>query len=253
MDISRPEHAAPTRRLARQIRPAKPNLAGRPTAVELERRKTRVMDVAIELFVSRGYAATSLVDIAKGAGVATRTVYQHFGDKEALFQDVMFARKAVAKVQLPTLQPDDTLTSVLRRIARYACEASLGQESIDVMRLMVAESNRFPELIKKVASVTFARFRSNVGRLFEEMAERGMIPPKGDHHRSGELFSDLILGHMPIMTYTNWETALPTEDYIEERIALFVRGRFGPEYLEAKASAKPAKSIKRRKAARQAA
>ena len=44
------------------------NQAGRPTALELERRKALVMDIATELFVTQGYAATSLVDIAKGAG-----------------------------------------------------------------------------------------------------------------------------------------------------------------------------------------
>ena len=70
------------------------NQAGRPTAVELERRKGRVMEVATALFVANGYAATSLVDIARGAGVATRTLYRHFGDKEALFREVIFARDA---------------------------------------------------------------------------------------------------------------------------------------------------------------
>ena len=67
------------------------NQAGRPTAAELERRKARVMEVATELFVQQGFAATSLVDIARGAGVATRTLYQHFGDKEAIFREVIFA------------------------------------------------------------------------------------------------------------------------------------------------------------------
>ena len=36
------------------------NHAGRPTASELDRRKQRVMEVATELFVNLGFAATSL-------------------------------------------------------------------------------------------------------------------------------------------------------------------------------------------------
>ena len=47
--------------------------AGRPTASELERRKARVMEVATELFISHGYAGTSLIDIARGAAVVKRT------------------------------------------------------------------------------------------------------------------------------------------------------------------------------------
>ena len=42
--------------------------AGRPTAVELERRKARVMEVATQLFVANGYAGTSLIDIARQTG-----------------------------------------------------------------------------------------------------------------------------------------------------------------------------------------
>jgi len=65
--------------LAPASKKKKPRQAGRPTLVELERRKRKVLEVATKLFVRDGYSATSLVDIAKGAGVATRTVYQHFG------------------------------------------------------------------------------------------------------------------------------------------------------------------------------
>src|SRR6266446_4949923 len=66
--------------------------AGRPTADELERRKARVMEVATALFVERGFAATALIDIASFSGVATRTLYQHYGDKEGLFREVIYAR-----------------------------------------------------------------------------------------------------------------------------------------------------------------
>lgn len=247
MEILRPAHAAPAKRMAKQIRPEKANQAGRPTAAELERRKARVMEVATELFVSRGYAATSLVDIAKGAGVATRTLYQHFGDKEAMFQEVIFARDTgTISIPKPTVQPDDTLHRALSRAARYACETALRQQSIDLMRLMVAESNRFPELMRNVATATFARFRRNIGRVFETLATQGLIP-NGDHARSAQLFVDLILGNTPIMTYTNWEAEPPTVSDIEERVELFILGRFGAVVAKA-ADTKTTTAKKRAKA-----
>src|SRR6266702_1955558 len=99
--------------------------AGRPTVDELERRKLKVMQVATSLFVRDGYAATSLVDIAKGAGVATRTVYQHFGDKEAIFRQVMFARETAAVFAPPAIQPEDSLFDIIVRAANYIVEVSL--------------------------------------------------------------------------------------------------------------------------------
>lgn len=203
------------------------NQAGRPTAAELERRKERVMQVATELFVERGFAATSLVDIARGAGVATRTLYQHFGDKEVIFREVIFARDAEAALQPPKVEAGDTLYSALLNASNYAYEITYRERSIGLMRLMIAESNRFPEFMQSVAKSIFSHFRSNIEKVLEALAGAGLIP-QGNHARSAELFSDLVLGSHPIMTYTNWDSALPGKADVEERLEMFILGRFGP-------------------------
>ena len=202
------------------------NQAGRPTAAELEKRKLRVIQVATELFVGHGFAATSLVDIAREAGVATRTLYEHFGDKEAIFREVIFARDAEAMVDPPTLQADDTLFSVLRRAGHYSYEVTYRDRSIGLMRLMIAESKRFPDFMKSVGTSVFARFRRDFEKLFQSMEAADLIPA-GDHARSAELFADLMLGAHPIMTYTNWNAEPPTEADVDERVNLFILGRFG--------------------------
>lgn len=208
-------------------RAPKGNQAGRPTATELERRKKRVMEVATELFIGHGYAATSLVDIAKGAGVATRTLYQHFGDKEVMFREVIMARDTEAVIQPPRIMDGDTLVTILNRIGRYACDVAFRPRSVELMRLMIAESNRFPEFMQKVATAIFSRFRANVRELFEEMARFKLIPD-GDHARSAILFVDLMLGSAPIMNYMNWAATPPTKEDIELRVMLFIRGAFDP-------------------------
>lgn len=185
------------------------------------------MEVATDLFVHRGYAATSLVDVAKGAGVATRTLYQHFGDKEALFRDVIFARETGAVIDPPTLEAGDTLASALMKTAKYMHAYSLRPRPIDLMRLMIAESKRFPELMRGVATATFARFRRNIARMFESLAAAKLIP-EGDYDRLAALFSDLVLGSIPIMTYAEWISDGATEEDIAERVDLFILGAFGP-------------------------
>lgn len=202
------------------------NQAGRPTAAELERRKSRVMEVATELFIQRGFAATSLVDIARGAGVATRTLYQHFGDKEAIFREVIFARDAGAAVTRPTVEAQDTLFDALQRLGHYAYAVTYRDQSIGLMRLMIAESGRFPEFMRAVAISIFARFRRNFEKVFEALESASLIPPS-NHARSAELFSDLMLGSHPIMAYTEWDSTAPSDDDLEERIELFILGRYG--------------------------
>lgn len=219
------------------------NQAGRPTSAELERRKATVMDVATQLFVSQGYAETSLVDIAKRAGVATRTLYQHFGDKEAIFREVVFARRAAALMPPSSPDPDATLFDALLVETRELLTYVLDPHSIDIMRLMVAESRRFPDLMKKVANATFARVLTNITHVFSELAKQGQIPDD-DHATSARLFVDLILGNTPIMVYTNWQTIRPSPAEIERKLDLFIAGRFGSKVAKTARTKRPARRRK---------
>jgi len=50
----------------------------------------RIRDAALKLFVDKGYAATSIADIERAAGLAPRTggFYRHFASKEQLAADI---------------------------------------------------------------------------------------------------------------------------------------------------------------------
>ncbi len=54
--------------------------------------KTRILDVAEELFMEHGFEATSLRQLTSAAGVNLAAVNYHFGSKEELFQSVLTRR-----------------------------------------------------------------------------------------------------------------------------------------------------------------
>jgi AcrR family transcriptional regulator len=67
---------------------------------ERKKRQTReaIARAALELFVERGYAATTLADIAEAAGVSTRTIFAYFpGKEDILFCDFEALRDALAE------------------------------------------------------------------------------------------------------------------------------------------------------------
>ncbi|MEV0392256.1 TetR/AcrR family transcriptional regulator [Polymorphospora rubra] len=70
---------------------AKPKRAYRSAVREESARRTRqaVVAAAADLFVSGGYGATSLADVAARAGVARPTVFAAFGSKPALLRQVL--------------------------------------------------------------------------------------------------------------------------------------------------------------------
>lgn len=55
------------------------------TKEEADRTKQELLNAALSVFSSKGYAATRLSDIASTAGVTRGAIYHHFGGKEELF------------------------------------------------------------------------------------------------------------------------------------------------------------------------
>lgn len=53
------------------------------------RTREKIVEAARELFVARGYGATSMQDVADRAGVAVQTLYFVFRNKRTLFKDVV--------------------------------------------------------------------------------------------------------------------------------------------------------------------
>src|SRR5579864_52760 len=52
-------------------------------------RREAILAAALEEFAARGFAAARLEDMATRAGVGKGTIYLHFRDKEALFQELV--------------------------------------------------------------------------------------------------------------------------------------------------------------------
>ena len=76
---------------------------------EAQARQTRrkVVAAARELFVERGYAATSIPAVAERAGVSTDTVFKRFGSKIALLREVLDVVVGGDDEDLPLLRRAD--------------------------------------------------------------------------------------------------------------------------------------------------
>ncbi len=87
-------------------------------ATQAERRATTrgaILTAADRLFAEAGFAATSVDDIAKAAGVAKGAVYHHFPSKEAVFEAVFEAasHSLVGPVIQVAMAAPDELDSIV--------------------------------------------------------------------------------------------------------------------------------------------
>lgn len=65
-----------------------------------ESTRDALVDSAVELFTKRGYAATSLDEVAKKARVTKGALYHHFSGKQALFEAAFDVVEGTAKARL---------------------------------------------------------------------------------------------------------------------------------------------------------
>ncbi|MFC4595635.1 TetR/AcrR family transcriptional regulator [Sphingobium tyrosinilyticum] len=216
MKFLAPEPIAPS---SKKKHPVK---AGRPHAKEIERRKAKVIEMATELFVTKGYAATSFVEIAAKAGVATGTIYHHFGDKEKLFRRVVMAPDD-SRPPIPMLHRADTVETALVRLGQFICDMSLRPQAVRLIRLLIIDGRNFPDLMRDVAQSSFSQFQECIAEFFDRLAQSELID-HGDHGTTARIFIDLILGGYPVANYGSWSTEMPSQDYIEARVSVFLQG-----------------------------
>jgi len=157
-----------------------------------ERRKhdvrARLLDSAVTLFVSRGYAATSVSDIAERADVARATAFNYFPRKEDYFVAWMDARRDAIRTVFadPALSGLDTATRLVRgfeAVARF-------YEADPAGRAMVREW-------LKAGGPLLAQASDSAGLiagLLRAGQAAGDVRPAVDAEAAGRMTLDLYLG-----------------------------------------------------------
>jgi AcrR family transcriptional regulator len=131
--------------------PAAPRV-GRPTRDASGQLRDRILDVATELLFSHGYGATSIEAIARRARISKRTFYQRFADKPALMSAVVV--RLIDSLRPPADVPlieGEGLEQILVHLGSLILHAALTPRVLQLQRLIVAESKRFPDLASAVA------------------------------------------------------------------------------------------------------
>src|SRR5215813_10423397 len=103
-------------------------------------RREDILEAALDEFSARGFAGARLEDVAKRAGVAKGTIYLHFKDKEALFQELVRTMLGPLVASLDQLRTTDLpIRTVLERFADLFVIGIYGTRRRDVAQLVISE------------------------------------------------------------------------------------------------------------------
>ena len=194
--------------------------APRPGEFEGEHRSARkrraIIEAATTVFLSNGYLGTSMDEIAALAHVSKQTVYKHFADKERLFSEIVTAK--VDEIADPNtdevLKLGDTgdLERDLRRFARRQLRAVMDPRLLQLRRLVIGESGRFPQLGRLFYERGPGRTIDALAPMFERLASRGVLE-LDDPRLAAAHFNWLVMS-IPLnqaMLLGEDEPATPTE------------------------------------------
>ena len=203
--------------------PTPPGGPGRPK--DLPKRQA-ILDAAKRLFISLGYANTSMDAVATEAGVSKLTVYSHFNDKETLFSAAVIAK---CEEQVPPLffeWPDGVpIEQVLLNIARGFHQLVNSEESVNLHRLIMALGSQDPKLSTIFYEAGPQRMLSGMERLLGKVNQSGALDIDKPLH-AAEHFFCLIKGAANFRLLYGCAPPLPpeaAETHVQEVVGLFMR------------------------------
>ncbi len=139
-------------------------------------RRDAILAAALEEFSARGFAAARLDDVARRAGVGKGTIYLHFHDKEALFQELVTTMLVPLIANLEAAPPAGMpIRLVVERLVDLFVREIYGTDRRKLIRLIMTEGPRFPQLADFHHHHVVKRAITAMRMLFDAAYRRGEL------------------------------------------------------------------------------
>lgn len=190
-----------------------------------EKKRKDIIEAAIEEFREHGFRGANTNRIAKRANVSSRTLYNHFGTKDALLDEIskiMIGQKeAVKSIPFdPARGLREQLTETLERYVAALTEV----ETISITRMVTAEMLIDLERSRDYYA-QLTKFQDPITRLLSEAMEAGAMRKTDPRYAARQLIGlireffytpELMRGEKP-----------DTEGVMEDCVAMFL-SHYGP-------------------------
>ncbi len=128
---------------SRRVKTAKSSPRRREQKVH---RQEEILAAAFEVFAAHGFEAARIDEVARQAGIAKGTIYLYFRDKEQLFRAVV---RSLLQRRFDVIAGSfqGTAEQLLRELLSRMYSQVVGNEKVrSIVRLLIAEGGRFPQL-----------------------------------------------------------------------------------------------------------
>lgn len=174
----------------------------------ITQKQEQILQGAMQVFLRSGYASTSMDRVAAEAGVSKQTIYTHFRDKEGLFKALMERMTICHFREMFASEPLVGEPEImLRRIAETYLTEVVNQEYLALIRLIVAESVRFPELAKLFTLTVARRGRALLSAYFESQTHLKIADPEA----IAQIFFGSLVSYVLLQEIMHGKETMPME------------------------------------------
>lgn len=164
---------------------------GRPKTVPDGEQRQSIVETARQLFIEKGYGATTTDEIAARCKISKQTLYRLFPGKPALFHEVVTASRS-NWLNFPV--PDELpLEAALEHLFHAQMDDKTEHDRLELLRIVLAEGSTFPELNQAVRSCGSEISRKDLAFWLTQQYQRGRLKPC-DAHRTADILMDMVYG-----------------------------------------------------------
>ena len=147
-----------------------------PQVIKQGRKWDQVLDGARTVFLRDGFEGASVDDIVREAGVSKATLYSYFPDKRLLFLEVAKAEcKAQSDEAIAQIEATGDIRQALTQAAGRMVRFFMSDVGMQVYRIVVGESQRFPEIGQDFYNAGPAMVRQVLAQFLTKSVEEGKL------------------------------------------------------------------------------
>jgi AcrR family transcriptional regulator len=167
---------------------------GRPPIRSDDDTRRLILEAASQEFRANGYAATCMNAVAQRAGISTKTLYRLIPTKAELFADVVSDRigRFILAIDDEVLDALDPPVALERILIAYGT-LTLNLETIAITRLVIGESDRFPEIATTFYRSAILRTSEAMESWLRRQCERGHMRLDDPEVASGMLRGMMVM------------------------------------------------------------
>jgi len=170
--------------------------------IRAERRRDTMLDAAEGLFITQGYAGTSLAEIVRLSGGSLATLYDIFGNKQGLLHALAIRWRDETKAERAARGEGagGSNRDVLMGYVRSECAVWQSPRATGLIRILVSEGLRDRNFAIQTYRDLHAPFVAEITNLFVEWSEVGTAsiddPETAAHLFISTISGDTLLGRI---------------------------------------------------------